>query len=174
MLEEMSYADIGDGNEVAERLKRALFEQRGTGTDRLEDRTNIVDAIIRISDLLQKKPPPGGILSSQSRAATGTDDLPVGDCNYSSQTAAQCDTLRTYASNRRRTLFEGDSQKVLQIEELCEDLRDNASEDESIPGRTRTCNLWIRSPLLYPVELRGLSLVLKRFRGWSVFLVMSW
>ena len=31
----------------------------------------------------------------------------------------------------------------------------NASDCESTPGRNRTCNLRIRSPLLYPVELRA-------------------
>ncbi len=28
-------------------------------------------------------------------------------------------------------------------------------ENGSIPGRTRTCNLWLRRPTLYPIELRG-------------------
>ena len=33
--------------------------------------------------------------------------------------------------------------------------RHQVTVKSSTPGRTRTCNLWIRSPLLYPVELRG-------------------
>ena len=32
---------------------------------------------------------------------------------------------------------------------------DGRAKESGAPGRTRTCNHWIRSPLLYPIELRA-------------------
>ena len=38
------------------------------------------------------------------------------------------------------------------VANLGEEVRRGATECESTPGRTRTCNLRIRSPLLYPLS----------------------
>ena len=43
--------------------------------------------------------------------------------------------------------------KPLRVADLGEDVRDDAQDDESTPSRIRTCDLRIRSPLLYPAEL---------------------
>src|SRR6202042_2563621 len=34
------------------------------------------------------------------------------------------------------------------------------------PGRTRTCDHWLRSPLLYPAELRGRIVIIQKWCGW--------
>ena len=45
--------------------------------------------------------------------------------------------------------------KSLRAANQCDDVRSNATENDNAPGRTRTCGLRFRKPLLYPPELRA-------------------
>lgn len=58
---------------------------------------------------------------------------------------------------RARPPAESTSRKPLQVADLGDDVRRPASESESTPGWIRTNDLRIRSPLLYPAELRALK-----------------
>ncbi len=49
----------------------------------------------------------------------------------------------------------GDSPEVVVPSAVGTTSRDQAEPDGSIPGRVRTCNLRLRRPTLYPIELRG-------------------
>ena len=48
-----------------------------------------------------------------------------------------------------------DARNPLPATKLCDGTRPGATEGANAPGRTRTCDLRIRSPLLYPAELRA-------------------
>ena len=49
----------------------------------------------------------------------------------------------------------GNDHKATADAKICDDVQDDAAQDDNTPGRIRTCDLRIRSPLLYPLELRG-------------------
>jgi site-specific recombinase XerD len=55
----------------------------------------------------------------------------------------------------RPTVSHGESENLKNTAETSAVQQGGVSEKwESTPGRSRTCNLWLRRPLLYPVELR--------------------
>ncbi len=89
-------------------------------------------AIDSLPDLLPSK-------NKQSATATGTDDVTANDLTYTGRIGV-----------RQRTLANSNEQQNC----------DNDSETAVLttPGRTRTCDLRIRNPLLYPTELRALLL----------------
>ncbi len=97
-----------------------------------------------------------------SMEATGTDDAAANSRNQAQRQAQQTGrkTLHGIASGCENTPTDsGEDNKpnLLLDADVSDTLREDATEDKNTPGRTRTCNLRIRSPLLYPVELRALS-----------------
>lgn len=109
-------------------------------------------------------------------AATGTADPDANDCESALQQAQQSGREMTRVSARlneqkakvQKTDSQKESPKPLRIADLSDDMRSGATEDESIPGRIRTCDLLIRSQLLYPAELPGRGLLSVRFPSRSI------
>ena len=64
---------------------------------------------------------------------------------------SQCETVQHGGGESTNIPFP----KPLSAANLGDDVRDDAKHSESTPGRIRTCDLRIRSPLLYPAELRA-------------------
>ena len=95
--------------------------------------------------------------------ATGTDNTPVETSREAQQQAQHWaqqlgrETLRSGATGDdedAKSPAKQKSHKPLQIADLSDDMRDNATDDESTPDRIRTCDLRIRNPLLYPLSYR--------------------
>ena len=88
--------------------------------------------------------------------ATGTDDVPEHVQRLVQRTAherVQTDeTARERDADAREV---GGERKLLQIADVSDDVQSDATLSKSTPGRTRTCDLRIRNPPLYPTELRG-------------------
>jgi len=76
----------------------------------------------------------------QRAVATGTDDVTSNDLTYTGKIGV-----------RRRTLANSSEQKNSN--------NDSETAVLTTPGRTRTCDLRIRNPLLYPTELRAQILI---------------
>ena len=103
---------------------------------------------------------PVGDMSSEkvlAVGATGTDDAESGTGAAHAQRAGRetvripatrCDTGSSAHEVRQKD-------KPLCIAEDSETMRQDATQRENTLGRIRTCDLRIRSPLLYPTELRG-------------------
>ena len=72
----------------------------------------------------------------QTTTATGTDDVPLNDLTYTGKIGVR---QRISANSDEQTNRDDDSETAVL----------------NAPGRTRTCNLRIRSPRLYPIELRA-------------------
>ncbi len=72
----------------------------------------------------------------QTTTATGTDDVPLNDLTYTGKIGVR---QRISANSDEQTNGDDDSETAVL----------------NAPGRTRTCNLRIRSPRLYPIELRA-------------------
>ncbi len=97
--------------------------------------------------------------------ATGTNDSPVVNESTDGQTGAQhsAQHARNIPVRQASSSFvmderdeqDDDECKPLQTPEKCADVRQDSSSFASIRGRARTCNLRLRRPTLYPIELRG-------------------
>ena len=72
----------------------------------------------------------------QREIATGTDDVTPNDLTYTGRIGVR---QRISANSNEQTNLDNDSKTAF----------------SNAPGRTRTCNLRIRSPRLYPIELRA-------------------
>ena len=103
-----------------------------------------------------------GLLESPPEAlrATGTDNAPADTMTSAQRKAQQLgrETLRSVATGcdeRTKPAVQRESSKPLRVADLGDDVRRDATGSESTPGRIRTCDLRIRSPLLYPTELRA-------------------
>jgi len=108
------------------------------------------DAVLKFDTIMGK--------SVASLRATGTTD----DCSevptVVTTTAARsdatcCDAVPSKANRKNKS---GD-RKSPSNAYICDGMRKGATEDETAPGRTRTCDLLIRSQLLYPSELQALD-----------------
>ena len=75
--------------------------------------------------------------------ATGTDDVTPNDLTYTGRIGVR---QRISANSNEQTNLDNDSKTAF----------------SNAPGRTRTCNLRIRSPRLYPIELRALKSISDR------------
>ena len=87
--------------------------------------------------------------------ATGTDD---GDARAAHAQRAVRESEQSSAATRSETgtpTDTGDNHKTLCFEMLRNEAQPHAASDRNTPGRTRTSNLRIRSPPLYPIELRA-------------------
>ena len=83
---------------------------------------------------------------------------PAQECFRSEPTALEGENRHFVSSGGKRTKSAGDESDAAEtVEESTLDAtsRRSSRRDRSTPGRNRTCNLRIRSPLLYPVELRA-------------------
>ena len=94
--------------------------------------------------------------------ATGTDnataEAATGAQRQSQQSQREIQrTDATVCEEAAESAAQRESPKPLAIADLDDDVRRDATDDESTPGRIRTCDLRIRSPLLYPAELRAQS-----------------
>ena len=108
-------------------------------------------------------------LPSVTYQATGTCDVDMmptdangstnGQQMGSAHAATMCDSVRSgaIADNRHVSIDDlGRHPEATVNAELSDALRISAENCENTHGRIRTCDLRIRSPLLYPTELRGL------------------
>ena len=83
---------------------------------------------------------------------------------------AECESVPDDAKRRDQ---QSDSQpqrkspKSLQVANLSDAVQGDATVSESTPSRIRTCDLRIRSPLLYPTELWALMSCEKINHTWS-------
>ena len=89
--------------------------------------------------------------------ATGTDDRDARAAQRVAQRAVRESEHRSAATRSDAAMLaaEGDSHKPLIFETLRDEAQPSAASDRNTPGRTRTPNLRIRSPPLYPIELRA-------------------
>ena len=87
-------------------------------------------AIANLPDLTQPS------IKKQRAIATGTDKVLPPDWTHTGQTCVQ---QRLLANNSEQKNCDNDSETAVL----------------NTPGRTRTCDLRIRNPLLYPTELRA-------------------
>jgi len=85
---------------------------------------------------------------------------PAQECLRSGPTALEGKNGQTVSPDGTQPKSAGDESDASEIVEessLDATSRRLSRRDRSTPGRNRTCNLRIRSPLLYPVELRALA-----------------
>jgi len=121
------------------------------------------EAVAKLPDL--------SLPSKQSQKATGTDDLKVGGAykpayeKLAKNAYADSDPMSSIGPARARerldTRRDGADSKSLQMSGLGTEREpmsaNDTSRERNTPGRTRTCDLRIRNPLLYPTELRAQS-----------------
>ncbi len=113
---------------------------------------------------------PSGRCSGQvGRLSCGPARGLAGDCNddataddpmarsarRSSEDAKRCVGDATRCEEKTHPTQPGPVANPLRVADLGDDVREDEAENESTPGRIRTCDLRIRSPLLYPTELPG-------------------
>lgn len=115
------------------------------------------DAVGKLADLLTGPPQP------ETMRATGTDHASANDAKSAQRQAqrAECFSALDGAKacdSPAESCGDGDEHNALSIATLCDEVPSQATPSESTPGRNRTCNLRIRSPLLYPIELRARAL----------------
>ena len=84
--------------------------------------------------------------------ATGTDNV---QRHVQSAGHESVQPTATVCSNRPEATKTGGERKHLKIATDSDDTQRDAPPNENTPGRTRTSNLRIRSPPLYPIELRA-------------------
>jgi hypothetical protein len=105
--------------------------------------------------------------SSQRQKATGADDKPVGGA-YKKLTKKSdffrnwnVSDVTNWHSGYEKDSLNGDVSKSLKSKPLGTKKEQMSTTDigskDSTPGRTRTSDLRIRNPLLYPTELRALK-----------------
>ena len=90
--------------------------------------------------------------------ATGTDDWSTSGAQRLAQRAGRemAQQGATQCDEGNDTEVQKKTPKPLQIADLSDEEHSNACECDSTPSRIRTCDLRIRSPLLYPAELWAL------------------
>ncbi len=115
------------------------------------------EAIVQMRTLLGTPPE-----IAERMQATGTDDAVAGDTDKAQRMAQQSGReispkLASQCDASDNTEGDANSPNPLQNTGVSDVVRGEATESQNTPGRTRTCNLRIRSPLLYPVELRALG-----------------
>ena len=104
------------------------------------------DAVAHLQQMLTTRDP----TEPEPMRATGTDDTAARSAQQQAQHSAR-ETVHARASRCDEKEEEVESQetpKVLRIAKLRGELQDDAKEGESRPGRTRTRDKGIMSPLL--------------------------
>ena len=104
----------------------------------------------------------------QKAASTGTDDLPVENGSGAYKKLARTSYFSCLSQSPAGTTDETENVMNSDIDHSCKPFAmtelstgehplstSDTAEELNAPGRTRTCNLRIRSPRLYPIELRA-------------------
>jgi integrase len=125
--------------------------------------------IVDLSAALDRLPKlPGGDFSESDvnvLASTGTDDARPGNvalpvaldvAERSVPTRPELSVIGSEAIDHADSQAAKSPEESGTLEPSCTEL---SPDGESTPGRNRTCNLRIRSPLLYPIELRAQTFI---------------
>ena len=111
------------------------------------------DTVARLPEMMGDVP--------EALQATGTEDpCPVAPTNAptSSPTSSNAKTSRGESTERetmRNDRTRPGNANPLPGKMICDPVRADASSRKNAPGRTRTCDIGIRNPVLYPTELRA-------------------
>lgn len=114
--------------------------------------------LIDLTAALDKLP---SLPSTEAAEATGTDDRPVQTVPkmvagmVAGPAAKTCVSVREIETPKAA---EAEADEDAETARLMRDASDCDHMKENTPGRIRTCDLRIRSPLLYPTELRALGI----------------